>query len=70
MKRVTFINNDGVMTVWQVKSASWGDQSRNVILYDAKLISMTGKAEVGMTRTVPRALVSLAGVNSMFEEEW
>lgn len=71
MKRLTFIYEDGTVAVWQADSASWGDASRNVVLRRAKLMSMGDVTDAagGSLRVVEMALVPLAVVRAMMEEE-
>ena len=72
MKRLTFIYNDGTMAKWSAESASYGQESRNVILRDANLETFDDlKRPSGVpARRTPFALVPLTDVKIMLEEQW
>lgn len=71
MRRVTLVYNDNRadglnrVVVWKCLSASWGADSRNVVMYDASLEGATAGND-----GVARVLVPLTDVLYLTEDLW
>ena len=65
MRRVTVVYDNGNQSVFECVSASWGDQSRNLIMRNVVYNPVTGQKPA-----VPFVILPLAGVHFFMEEEW
>lgn len=63
MRRVTVIYDNGNQSVWKCSSASYGDQSRNMVMTDVDV-------ELDVPHRVKYVLLPLTGVHFVTEEEW
>ena len=65
MKHITVVYDNGNSSVFECVSASWGDQSRNLIMRN-----VTENPVTGQKPAVPFVVLPLAGVHFLMEEEW
>lgn len=66
MKRVTVVYDNGNESVWECTSASWGDQSRNLIMRGLTTNPVTGQP---VRPAIPFVVIPLGGIHFFMEEE-
>lgn len=64
MRRVTVVYRDGSKVQWKAESSSWGQESRNLVLRKALLV--TGAYPL----TIDYVVIPLDGVLYVMEDEW
>lgn len=67
MKRVTVVYDNGNDSVFECTTASWGDQSRNLIMRGVTHNPITASSRVD--RPIPFVVLPLAGIHFFMEEE-
>lgn len=69
MKRITVVYGNGNNSVFECTSASWGDQSRNLIMRNVTRNPITDQKPVVPKPVVPFVVLPLAGIHFFMEEE-